>query len=145
MNPKHTDCSTERAPIMTTTAKGYLVTSIKTYAYDKAGKPIETTIATEDIPSIMEHFNTTPVTSVILEDFKAEDLFEVDLCSMVTLEDGSKKEQAYSYTIDGVTHYVSLTIYLEAGDGARMRNLMESNTWKLPAKFNPNAEHVLFF
>ena len=145
MNPKHTDCSTERAPIMTTTTKGYLVTSIKTYAYDKAGKPFETTIAPEDIPSIMEYFNTNPVTSVILDDFKSEELFEVDLCSMVTQEDGSKKEQAYSYNIDGVTHYVSLTIYLEPGDDVRLRKLLESNTWKLPAKFNPNNEHTIFF
>ena len=93
----------------------------------------------------MEYFNTNPVTSVILDDFKSEELFEVDLCSMVTQEDGSKKEQAYSYNIDGVTHYVSLTIYLEPGDDVRLRKLLESNTWKLPAKFNPNNEHTIFF
>lgn len=129
----------------TSTSKGYLVTNINTYAYDKAGKPIETTIAPEDIPGAMEHFITSPVTSVILEDFKAKELFEVDLCSMTTQEDGSGKEQAYTINIDGVTHYVSLTIYLEAGDEARLRKLMEANIWKLPAKFNPNEEHVIFF
>ena len=64
---------------------------------------------------------------------------------MATQEDGSEKEQAYTINIDGVTHYVSLTIYLEAGDEARLRKLMEANTWKLPAKFNPNEEtrHLL--
>lgn len=130
---------------MTETTKGYLVTDVKGYAYDKDGKPIETTIANEDLTSFMEHINNNPVTSVILEDFKDNNRFEVDLCGMATLEDGSKKEQAYSYNIDGVTHYVSLTIYIHPEDRARLVNLMERNTWKLPAKFNPNESPSIFF
>lgn len=130
---------------MTETTKGYLVTDVKGYAYDKDGKPIETTIANEDLTSFMEHINNNPVTSVILEDFKDNNRFEVDLCGMATLEDGSQKEQAYSYSIDGVTHYVSLTIYIHPEDRERLVNLMERNTWKRPAKFNPNEPPSIFF
>lgn len=130
---------------MTETTKGYLVTDVKGYAYDKDGKPIETTIANEDLTSFMEHINNNPVTSVILEDFKDNNRFEVDLCGMATLEDSSQKEQAYSYSIDGAIHYVSLTIYVHPEDRERLVNLMERNTWKLPAKFNPNESPSIFF
>ena len=128
-----------------TTAKGYLVVGIKGYAYDENGKPIEADITGEKLEGFTEQFKDTPITSVILEDFESDNTFEVGLCSMATLIDGSKKELSHSYSINGVPHNISFIILLVDNDRTRIENLMMSNTWKLPATFNPDESGSIFF
>lgn len=127
------------------TSKGYLVIGIKGYAYDENGKPIEANITGEKLEGFTEQFKDTPVTSVILEDFESDDTFEVGLRSMATLIDGSKKELSHSYSINGVPHNISFIILLVDNDRARIEKLMKSNTWKLPATFNPDESGSIFF
>lgn len=61
------------------------------------------------------------------------------------LIDGSKKELSHSYSIDGVPYNISFIILLVDNDRARIKKLMKSNTWKLPATFNPDESGSIFF
>ena len=128
-----------------TDAKRYIVADIKGYARNEAGDPIETTFSPGDQSGIVEHFETHPVTSVILDDFIDDNSFEVDLYEQVTRADGTKKELGYTYEINGLRYHISLVIHLKGEDSERLEELLECDILKLPAEFNPSKKPSILF
>lgn len=128
-----------------TDTKRYIVADIKGYARNEAGTPIETAFSPGDQSGIVEHFETHPVTSVILDDFIDDNSFEVDLYEQVTLADGTKKELGYTYEINGLRYHISLVIHLEGEDSERLEELLECDILKLPAEFNPSKKPSILF